>query len=89
VQIPIAILLHQHRPGGTKRGVSYDEEGVVSIRVAEDRAFEKSLLELQERGLAVRKPLPRGVFLHQREERLNNVGEVRNKLSIKVAEAHE
>jgi len=37
----------------------------------------------------VREPLSSCVFLRQREERLNNVGEVRDELAIEVAEAHE
>ena len=35
------------------------------------------------------KPLPCYILLHQKEERLNYVGEVGNKVPIEVTEAHE
>jgi len=37
----------------------------------------------------VREPQPSHIFLHQGEEWLNDVGEVRDELVIEVAEAHE
>jgi len=89
VQIPIAIFLHQHRPRGNKRSVGHDEEGKIGIGVTEDWLFQESLLKFQKGGFAVRKPLPSGVLLCQGEEGLDDVGEVRDEFSIKVAEAHE
>jgi len=53
VEIPVAILLHQHSTRGNKQSVSYDEAREVGIRVMEDRALEKRVFELLERTLVV------------------------------------
>jgi len=51
--------------------------------------LKEGFLERLERGGVVGKPLPSCIVLRQGEERLNNVGEVRDELVIEVAEAHE
>jgi len=78
VQIPVAIFLHQHCPRGDEGGIGHDKEREVGIGVTEDRVFEKRLLQFQEGGFAVQKPLPSSIFLRQREEGLDDVGEVRD-----------
>jgi len=89
VEIPVAILLHQHSTQGHKRGISHHKEWVVHIGVTEDQTLEESFLEHLKREGMVRKPLPSRVLLCQEEKRLNNVGEVRDKLAIEIAKAHE
>jgi len=51
--------------------------------------LEKGILKYIKRGGMVWEPLPSHVLLCQEKERLNDVGEIRNELAIKVAEAHE
>jgi len=89
VEVPVAVLLHQHYTQGHKRGISHYEEWEVCVGVTEDQAFEEGFLEGQERGFVIRKPLPTSVLLCQEEEGLNDVGKVRDELSVEVAEAHE
>jgi len=36
VEIPIAILLHQHSTRGNKQSIGHDEEREVSVRIIED-----------------------------------------------------
>ena len=51
--------------------------------------LEEGFLEHCKGKGVVREPLPSCVHLCQGQERLNDVGEVRNELVIEVAEAHE
>ena len=89
MEIPVSILLHQHSTRGHKRSIGHDKEEEVGVGVSEDRMLEESIFEFQEQGLVIWKPLPCSVLLHQEKEWLNDVGEIRNKLAIEIAEAHE
>ena len=87
MEIPIAILLHQHSTRGNRQSISHNKEREVGVGVMEDWMFEKGILELLEQGLMIWKPLPCHILLCQEE--IHNIREVRDKLSIEVAEIHK
>ena len=85
VKIAITVLLHENTPASEKRGVSHDNEGTTDIREVQDRSNLKKRQQSGKHGLLICSPCPGNTLLSQVSERGDDIGEIGNKLLVKVA----
>ena len=89
VEIPIRVFLHQHSPRGSEGSVCHDEEGFGSIRHLDYWGREECFFEFDKCIVLFLSPPEGNPFFGQVVKWLGECGEVRDELSVKVAESDE
>ena len=89
MKVSVGVLLHQYSPRGSERGISHDEEGFGSVWDFYYWGRQEYFFEFDEHIVLFPSPLEDHPFFCQVVKWSSKCREVRDELSVEVAESDE